>query len=53
MKKNAHIGSDFDDFLESEGLLAETEMVAVKRVLAFELQQKMEAESLSLTETPI
>jgi len=31
MKKNKHIGSHFDDFLEEEGLLAEAEATAVKR----------------------
>jgi len=49
MKNNAHIGSNFDDFLEKEGLLAQTGTVAVKRVLAFELQQKMKTENLSFT----
>ena len=29
-----HIGSDFDKFLAEEGLLAETEAVAVKRIIA-------------------
>ncbi len=32
MKKNKHIGSGFDEFLREEGLLAETEAAAVKRV---------------------
>jgi len=34
---NKHIGSDFDDFLEEEGILAEVEATAVKRVIAFQL----------------
>jgi hypothetical protein len=29
-----HIGSTLDDFLDGEGLLAEAEAVAVKRVIA-------------------
>lgn len=33
MKTNEHIGSDFDDFLQQEGLLAEAEATAVKRVI--------------------
>ena len=49
MKNSTHIGSGFDDFLENEGLGAQTEIAAIKRVLAFELQQKMEAEKLSFT----
>ena len=32
---NKHIGSNFDDFLAEEGLLAEAEAVAIKRVVAF------------------
>ena len=32
---NSHIGSDFDDFLREEGILAEVEAAAWKRVLAF------------------
>ena len=37
-----HSGSSFDDFLEEEGIREEVEAVAVKRVLAWELQQAME-----------
>jgi hypothetical protein len=47
MKKNKHTGSNFDDFLEEEGTLAETEAVAVKRVIAFQLEQEMKARNLS------
>ena len=32
---NKYVGSNFDEFLEEENLLAETEAIAVKRVLAF------------------
>ena len=38
---NSHIGSDFDDFLGEEGILAEVEAVAWKRVLVFQIQQEM------------
>ncbi len=47
MKKNKHTGSSFDDFLEEEGVLAETEAVAVKRVIAFQLEEEMKARNLS------
>lgn len=47
--KNEHIGSSFDDFLEEEGLLAEVEAVAIKRVLAFQIAQLMEQQSLTKT----
>ncbi len=33
MKKNKHIGTSFDDFLLEEGLLAEAEATAVKRII--------------------
>jgi DNA-binding Xre family transcriptional regulator len=48
--KNEHIGSNFDDFLAEEGLLAETETVAVKRVLAFQVEQMMKEQNLTKTE---
>jgi hypothetical protein len=31
-----HIGSTLDDFLDEEGVLAEAEAVAVKRVIAYQ-----------------
>ena len=42
-----HIGSSFDDFLEEEEILAETEAVAVKRVIAYQVSQIMEKQHLS------
>ena len=50
MMGKANLGSNFDDFLEEEGLLEETTIVAVKRYIAFQLQQKMSEENLSKTE---
>ena len=47
-KKN--IGSSFDDFLEEEGLLEEVTAVAVKRVIAYQLQEKMLERNLSKSE---
>ncbi|MCB5161574.1 helix-turn-helix domain-containing protein [Marinomonas algarum] len=46
---NTHIGSSFDDFLEETGVLAETNAVAIKRVIAWEIQQKIETEHLTKT----
>lgn len=46
---NTHIGSSFDDFLEEAGVLAETNAVAIKRVIAWEIQQKIESEHLTKT----
>ena len=31
---NPHIGSDFDDFLQEEGILEEVEAAAIKKVVA-------------------
>ncbi|MGB5279579.1 MAG: helix-turn-helix transcriptional regulator [Gammaproteobacteria bacterium] len=45
-----HIGSNFDDFLEEEGVLAEAESIAVKRVLAFQLKELMKAQKLNKTQ---
>lgn len=46
---NPHIGSNFDDFLEEEGILEETSAVAVKRVIAWQLAQEMQAQNLTKT----
>jgi hypothetical protein len=40
-KKMDHSGSTFDSFLEAEGIREEVEAVAIKRVLAWQLQQAM------------
>ena len=40
-RKADHSGSTFDSFLEAEGLRQEVEAVAMKRVLAWQLQQAM------------
>lgn len=47
---NKHIGGHFDDFLNEEGLLSEAEAVALKRVIAFQLEQEMNRLGLSKTE---
>jgi DNA-binding Xre family transcriptional regulator len=49
-KLNPHVGSSFDDFLAEEGLLADAESVAIKRVIAFQISQLMEDEGISKTE---
>jgi len=36
-----HLGSDFDGFLAEEGLLAECEAGALKRVVTWQLEQEM------------
>lgn len=48
-KSNKHIGSSFDDFLTQTSDLAETNAVAIKRVIAWELSVKMEQEKITKT----
>ena len=45
-----HVGSDFDSFLDSEGILDEVSAVAVKRVLVWQLEQAMKAKHLTKKE---
>lgn len=45
--KTEHLGSSFDDFLVEEGLLAEAEAVAVKRVIAWQIEELMRQKQLS------
>lgn len=45
---NKCIGSNFDDFLEEEGLLQESETVAIKRIIAYALEQKMLEDNISI-----
>lgn len=41
-KVRDHSGSTFDSFLEEEGIREEVEAVAIKRVLAWQLEQAMQ-----------
>ena len=43
------IGSNFDDFLSEQDCLEEVEAAALKRVLAWKIQQSMEENGLSKT----
>ena len=38
--RNPHVGSAFDDCLEAEDLLTEANEIAIKRVIAWQLQQE-------------
>ena len=44
-----HVGSDFDDFLTEEALLEEATATAVKRVIAWQIEQEMKAQKLTKT----
>lgn len=46
-KHQNHIGSSFDDFLEEEGIKTEVEARALKRVLAWQVEQAMQERCLS------
>src|ERR1700737_2474190 len=46
-KKMNHSGSTFDSFLEQEGIREEVEAVAIKRVLAWQLEQAMQEQQKS------
>ena len=48
MVNSKHVGSKFDDFLEEEGILQESETIAIKRVIAYTLEQKMLADNISI-----
>lgn len=45
-----HIGSSFDDFLAEEAILEEVNAVAVKRIIAWQIEQAMKKQKLTKTE---
>ena len=45
--KHRHIGSCFDRFLKEDGLLAECECGAIKRVVAWQLEREMKRRRMS------
>ncbi len=47
--KNKNIGTSFDDFLDEEGLRADAEATAIKRVLAYQIELEMKQANLSKT----
>ncbi len=48
MTNKKYIGSSFDSFLEEEELLQESEAIAIKRVIAYALEQKMLEDNMSV-----
>ena len=44
---NSHIGSSRDDFLKEEGIYEETQALAIKEVVVWQLTEAMEKQSLS------
>jgi len=47
MAENPHTGSSFDDFLKEEGLHEECTASALKRVLAWQIEQEMNSKQIS------
>ena len=47
MTNNPHVGSSLDDFLEEDGVLAEVNALALKRVIAWQLLQEMHQRGVS------
>ncbi len=46
-KRNRHHGSSIDDFLEQEGVLKEFQAVAIKEVIAWQIENAMKEKKLS------
>ena len=46
-RTNKHIGSNFDDFLQEEGILEETQAAAAKKVIAFQIWKLMKKNNIS------
>ena len=49
MATNKHKGSTFDSFLEEEGLLENAEAIAIKRIIAYELERTMKKQHVTNT----
>lgn len=47
MSNNKYIGSDFGDFLREDGIYEEVNDVAIKRVIAYQLEQEMQAQNIT------
>jgi DNA-binding Xre family transcriptional regulator len=49
MSNNPYIGSSLDELLEEEGTLADIEAIALKRVIAWQIEQAMAEKKLTKT----
>lgn len=47
--KNKYIGSGFDDFLKEEGIYEEANDIAIKRVIAYQIEQEMKVQNITRT----
>ncbi len=48
--KKTHLGSAFDDFLRDEGTYEATQQLAIKRVLAWQIERAMKKQRLTKAE---
>lgn len=49
MKLQPNMKSDFDEFLREEGIYEDVNDAAIKRVIAYQLEQEMKAQKISKT----
>ena len=50
-KRSKHVSAEtFDDFLDEQGLRAEAEAIAIKRVLAWQIEEAMKEQGVTKTE---
>jgi len=49
MELKTNMKSDFDTFLEEESILADVEATAIKRVIAYQIEQEMKAQKITKT----
>jgi len=45
--RRKHVGGDFDEFMQAEGFREEATALAIKRVVAWQIQQAMKAKKLT------
>lgn len=50
MSSNPHLGSSFSDFLKEDGIYEEVTAHAIKRVLAWQIEQAMKAQGITKRE---
>ncbi len=50
MTTNQHFGSSFDDWLKEQGIYADATAHAIKRVLAWQIEQAMKAQGITKAE---
>jgi antitoxin HicB len=53
MTNNTHVGSALDDLLAEDGILAEVNAIALKRVLAWQVLQEMQSRGLSKSQMAV